>query len=287
MINANPWLSGEVATGLANAVGPPLSLPVEALALLSALVEARSFRSLYGDSAKNYRLWGGSLDEFPPLDQIGATGPTGLPTHTFGAWQWEPAAAKDISAGIGTPSVIPEKQIRGSWWLAQRDYRKHGGGVLLADLRAAGRDIEKLSAIGEKLHDTWPGGARAGFAIRYLSALPTEQPPPQSTPVPKILLHAGEARLVALVGWNDSGAAEPLPITGGTIIVDDEAVCGAAIDPRGQAVTITERGPGTTTVHYTLAGLRADLEVTVAHLAKIAFDPDRKVDPFSSPAPTG
>lgn len=286
MTNANPWLSSEVATGLASAVAPPLALPTEALALLSALVEARSFRSLYGDSAKNPRLWGGSLDAFPPLDQIGGFGPEGLPTHPFGAWQWEPATAKDISAGIETPSVVPEKQIQGSWWLAQRDYRKHGGGDLLADLRAAGRDVEKLDAIGAKLRSTWPGGARTGFAYRYLSALPTA-PPPQSGQVPKILLHSGEVRHVALIGWDDSGSAEPLPTTGGTIIVQDEAVCSAAIDPSGQSATIIERGPGTTIVHYALAGLRADLEVTVSSLVKITFDPDRAVDPFPSPVPTG
>jgi hypothetical protein len=272
-------VSPEVAKELAAS-----PLPAEAIACMAALssgeiTAAEGFRTENGGGT-----WTGSLDTLPDWGIAAST--------AIGAWQDVRATWTDVVAANPGITFNPQDQIRGNWWLAKRDYAVHtGGGDLLAALKAG-----ELDQVSTALLATWPGGAKPpDFQDTYRALLgaphqpPTPVPAPQpAAPTPQIrLLHIGDSRLVWLDGWDESGQLEDLPPAGGVLSVDDEAVCSAALGAGGQWVRVLGAAAGTTVVHYDMGALRADLEVTVPALVKIAFDPDRKPDPQPPTAPSG
>ncbi len=249
----------EVALELAKAPLPP-----EAVAFLAALSSGEisvneGFRTENGGAT-----WDGSLDTLP---NWGST-----KSSAIGAWQDLKGTWGDVVAANPGITFQPQDQIRGNWWLAQRDYKtRSGGGDLLAALKAG-----DLDGISTALLATWPGGARSPDfqdTYRALIAVPT----PPVIVAPSITMGPGDKpRFVALVGFDRNGVHEPLPM-GGALTIDDATVCSATINPDGQGVTVTELASGATLIRFSLlvggVTLTADLQVIVMTLARIAFDP--------------
>ncbi len=242
-------VSAEIAAELAKAHDIP-DVAVACLAALAA-AEARSFRSLYGDSAAHPRLWEGSLDRFPPEEATRAVGPDGRPTHPFGAWQWEPATAGDIAIGLGSTSVDPQHQIAGSWWLAQRDYKARTRGENLETaLLNAGRNTSLLTDIAGRLYATWPGGANAGFPARHIAALdlfdnqtpaPAPLPSPDTSP---LVLRPGMFIRFPLLGVDQDNRPY---VPDDALVSDDLSVC--CVEVQNSLATITGIAAGRTLVH--------------------------------------
>lgn len=254
-------ISPEVARELA--VAP---LPHEAAAFMAALSsgeisQSMGFRTQYGGTE-----WEGSLDTFP--DWPGVPLPGGLHTTATGAWQdTETTWNNDVVDNNPGITFHPQDQIRGNWWLAQRDYKVHSsGGDLLEALKA-----DHLEQISAGLIKTWPGGAKApGLADTY-RALMMAPPPPDA---PSVALFSGSpSMLVPLVGYGSDGTRARVP--SGKLKVDNPAICSAVISD--QFVKVTEKSTGTTQIHYLVVvdgvTLTADLTVIVMALVRIAFEP--------------
>ncbi len=241
-------------------------LPNEAIACLAALSSGEISPSEGFATEVGGGTYTGSLDSFPQW--AGWGNPI---SHAVGAWQDEPATWGDVVAANPGITFQPQDQIKGNWWLAQRDFKNHtGGGDLLAALQAG-----EISQVATALFATWPGGANSDFVDTYNSIIHVA--PPSS--MPSVSLSPGAPPLlVPLRGYDRNGQTEPLPATGGVLTVDDPTIIDVVLSAIGQGVTITEKASGTTQVHYSLvvggATLTANLQVVVMTLAKIAFVPN-------------
>ncbi len=157
------------------------NLPIEGKACLAALSEpeARSFLSLFGDSAKHPNLWSGSLDTFPLWS--GAIY-KGLPTHAAGFLQFEPGTYKLCVAATKRAPFHPQDQIINGWYLTQHDFLARSKLNLLLQLQIGRADL-----VPKYLYKVWGSCADGHFVARYNNNYQIfSQTPPPVIPMPPL-----------------------------------------------------------------------------------------------------
>ena len=112
--------------------------------------EARSYRSLYGDSPSTPNQFT-DMSHFP--DFAGSATSAG-PTHAAGRYQFEPGTYDRAAAALGLKDFSPASQDKAALWLAQSDYKSRTGRDLMADIHSTNPAVRAGVAAG--LHDTWP-----------------------------------------------------------------------------------------------------------------------------------
>lgn len=136
------------------------NLTPQARGLLDTIAagEARSYQSLYGDSASHPNQFSDN-SRFP---QWGGAMVNGQPTHAAGRYQFEPATWAEAAAATGHLDMSPASQDQNAWWLAQRDYKKRTGRLLADDMKS--NDPAVRSQIGNVLQPTWTSASGRRFA---------------------------------------------------------------------------------------------------------------------------
>lgn len=116
-----------------------------AAALLRGIssAEGAGYDSLYG---------GGTFSGYGEFPQwAGRKGPTGLPTHAAGRYQFEPGTWARAAKALGLKDFSPESQDKAALWLAQQTYK----GNLLTDL--ASNNPKAIAHITAVLSSQWAG----------------------------------------------------------------------------------------------------------------------------------
>lgn len=128
----------------------PAGMPPEAMALLQTMIgtEAPDFQTIYGGQKFS------DFSDHPNVAVEITEGPNkgkkstaaGLPQFVYSTW-------KEVQAATGLPDFSPPNQIRGMWYLAQRDYKSRTGRDLQSDM-ASGSPII-LDGVRRNLAPTW------------------------------------------------------------------------------------------------------------------------------------
>ncbi len=243
-----PNVGGMASSG--GGQGGTSGLPPEALAFLDAISGPES-KGKY-----NVRFGGSTFDGYDDHPRVGKTitrGPNkGQVSKAAGRYQiTEQTWDTIIQPALNLPDFSPESQDAAAWYLAQRDYRKKGGGDLLGTLRSG--DPDAIKGIATKLAGTWtslPSGIEATttkskFLNSYNDAFQTRN----VAPIPATRTGANNA-LAAI----DSAFAPPIPpgtasayAPPGGSLQAPQPVSALPPAPRGSAFPLQSRNalPGT------------------------------------------
>ena len=115
--------------------------------------EGADYDTLYG---------GGRFNSFAAHPNVGFVGPTGLPTHAAGGYQFEPGTWNQQAKKLGLNDFSPQSQDVAAWDLAQRTYKQQTGRDILVDAQQGKVNWEALGGEWEGLK----GKGRSSTDIR-------------------------------------------------------------------------------------------------------------------------
>jgi muramidase (phage lysozyme) len=156
-------------------------MPVEGRALLDTIAGSESaypgrdaYKVIYGGRVSE------TLTDHPRQHVEIVAGPNaGKKTSAAGRYQYLARSWDEARRALGLPDFSPESQDKAAFWEAQRTYRAKTGRDLIADIREANGDPQKLAGIGRGISSWWtslPGGiepnkATSSFGDRFAQNL--------------------------------------------------------------------------------------------------------------------
>lgn len=152
------------------------SLPAEIRALLDTIAgsEATGYNVTYGGRTFS------DFAQHPGIYETIQSGPNaGKKSSAAGRYQFLERSWREAQKSLGLPDFSPANQDKAAAWEANRAYKAKTGRALIDDIKAAGGDPGKLTAIGSVLSSWWtslPGGiepnkATGGFGKRFADNL--------------------------------------------------------------------------------------------------------------------